>query len=237
MIAAITSLSTEGRIEYFQSNIRKERLEEAIKKYGEALACLNNQTVGPINKGAVALKATDDRKLMQLGILFIQQTGDDLIKKYSPQGSAGIKDWGKEAMTLREDADAMNRSLKGFKTLQDWTTRSTEDCSYYVFKDEPWFNKEFYDNTIDGVSSFLTSKGYERKEPPAPGQVVVYIDGNIPKHFGKIDRIDGDTIIVHSKFGAHHVNEHPLEVVPFEYGSEAIFFNPPEKSNDHQKCD
>lgn len=107
-----------------------------------------------------------------------------------------------------------------------------EDCFIYVFKDEPWFKEHVLtsDRLID-VVQFLQDKGYKVAAEPQSGQIVLYCLNGDVKHYGKVVRLENGDSIVRSKFGSQNVNEHPLELVPYDYGTEVFFLTPsPKKS-------
>jgi hypothetical protein len=113
-------------------------------------------------------------------------------------------------LSIKINPDLPNGKF-GIRILEKNSQRVGQDCFDYVKGDQPI--DEFYSELI-GSS--------EVSPDPIEGSVVVYYNGVIPTHVGRV--IEGKR--VQSKWGYDgHVFEHLPRVVPLKYG-EPVFFVP-----------
>ncbi len=130
--------------------------------------------------------------------------------------------------------------LAEFRHANDFTGTMCDD---YIFRNEAWYREAMRSPERKqamktglfraGYHEFLTEKGYRLTDRPGPEDIVVYftyvyaLPGEPPQqrqaprpaHYGKVERIDGDKIVVRSKFGHSYAYTHELELIPYFFGS------------------
>lgn len=106
----------------------------------------------------------------------------------------------------------------------------SDDCFLYAFKNiiPNDLQKEFVDVVLENADQFeaicqrLVSEGFIalHDEQNISDRIVVYFDGTVAEHFGKIEK---DEII--SKWGKGYAWKHDLFEIPLSYGNTVKFSN------------
>lgn len=200
--SCLSTLSPENKIHFFLQTISPDAIQRVKCIFEDAVAFLEGKALSPTIKGGVILKSSDERKVMGLASIYL-----DIHK-------GGI-----------DELYQLYHQLSGFRTIEACKPIPGNDCYHYIFQHEAWYQPILNIGPTTGdMIQFLIRQGYRIASAPEVGRIVIYSKDDRPQHYGKVVRLEADgTPIIRSKFGMQHINEHLLELVPYEYGHEVVF--------------
>ncbi|HSX12417.1 MAG TPA: hypothetical protein VLF61_02905 [Rhabdochlamydiaceae bacterium] len=217
-------MDTAAMLSFFYGKITAEDIERANNDDPDCLVHLGMKRTKPLLNRATVLTDSSARQLLNLIRLYFQKCLTNWAYDIN-EGNLVIF----ERFSEREYANLLGK-IKGIQILKKYARTIPFICHNYVFGKEPWVNKYLNDLLGQPEEAFeiLQSIGYRPLDAPAPGALVAYCTSSKVNHYGIVEYIvDDKLIVVRSKFGHQHIYLHLREVVPFPYGDQTFYFQPP----------
>lgn len=135
------------------------------------------------------------------------------------------------------------RTFPGIEILDGKETNYRQNCVWYVFQEEAWYQEleKASGEDLDSLDQFLFSKntlsnlekvGYKKVYVPKQGAIIVYLNYSTPAHFGKVVEVRKDgQVMVESRFNSFYTCRHKRDSVPASYGSECVYMKKIEKGS------
>lgn len=212
-------------------SLSSDFIEKTKKQFPDCVTCLDSSTTTTPIKSFVG--ESNERKLMIIARLYFKHKIDRdweahklIVPKARSDAFQSIVD-----QNEYESKEFINK-ITGIQILYRGNYKKDKlVCHTYVFGHEKWYKEEInnFFNSPDKIIKLLQGKKYTLQATPEPGFIAVYFRLNEVTHYGIVDSVDSDgNVTLISKFGENNLHRHRTELVPYIYGTQLLYFAPPQ---------